>query len=122
MFRPPHPTLKQLFALSLIGLTLSLALLFYLFAHGSEKTILETSERFRDSASREVAARVTDYLNQAPAAVMHFEDQVRYGLVNAEDGNSIESGLLSLLVANDNVFEATFTYGSSMGFDENGNI
>jgi adenylate cyclase len=122
MFRPLQPTLKQLFALSLIGLTLSLALLFYLFAHGSEKTILETSERFRDSASREVAARVTDYLNQAPSAVAHFEDQVRYGLVNAEDGNSIESGLLSLLVANDNVFEATFTYGRSMGFDPNGDI
>ena len=122
MFARLHPTLRQLFALSLAGLTLSLALLFYLFARGSQRTILQTSERFRDSASRDVAKRVTDYLNQAPLAVAHFEEQVRYGLVNPEDGNSIQSGLLSLLLANDNISEATFTHGRSMGFGPNGDI
>ncbi|HZR29993.1 MAG TPA: adenylate/guanylate cyclase domain-containing protein [Terriglobales bacterium] len=122
MFARLHPTLRQLFALSLLGLTLSLALLFYLFARGSQRTILQTSQRFRDSASSEVATRVTDYLNQAPLAVTHFEEQVKYGLVNPQDSNSIESGLLSLLLANDNISEATFTYGRSAGFDEDGNI
>jgi|SRR5579859_70389 len=122
MFAHLHPTLRQLFALSLLGLTLSLALLFYLFANGSQQTILQTSERFRDSASREVATRVTDYLNQAPLAVTHFEEQVKYGLVRPQDGNSIQSGLLSLLLANDNISEATFTHGRSAGFDENGDL
>jgi adenylate cyclase len=122
MLRPLQLTLKQLFALSLAGLTVGLALLFYLFSRGSERTILQTSEGFRDSASREVATRVVNYLNQAPAAVAHFEEQVKYGLVSPENIDSTQSGLLSLLVANDNLSEATFTYGRSTGFDENGDI
>ncbi|MES1260302.1 MAG: adenylate/guanylate cyclase domain-containing protein [Acidobacteriota bacterium] len=117
-----QPTLKQLFAFSLTGLALGLALLFYLFRDGSERTILQSSQRFRDSASREVADRVKDYLSQAPMAVMRFEDQIRYGVVRPPDPDSIEMGLLLVLVCNENISEATFTYGESQGFDKQGHI
>jgi len=62
---------------------------------------LQSAERFRDSASREVIKGVTAYLNEAPVAVARFEEQVRYGLVDPKQPASIQAGLLSLLLANE---------------------
>src|SRR5882672_3287285 len=98
-----RPTLKHVFSLSLLGLLLSLALLFYLVLNGSERTILQSAERFRDSASREVIKGVTTYLNEAPMATARFEKQVQYGLIDPREPESIQASLLSLLLANDNL-------------------
>ncbi len=117
-----RPTLKQVFGFGLLGLILSLALLFSLVLHGSERTILQSAERFRDSASREVIKGVTAYLDEAPLAVARFEEQVRYGLVDPKQPDSIQAGLLSLLLANEIVSEASFTYADKTGFDRDGNI
>ncbi len=107
-----QPTLRDVFALSLLGLLLGLALLFYLALHGSEQTILHSSERYRDLAAGEVAQRVTDYLNEAPLAANHFEREVRFGLIDPMDADSVGRGLFSLLLANQNISEAALTYGS----------
>ncbi len=117
-----RPTLKQVFFLSLVGLALSLAILLSLFVQGSQSTILQSSERFRDSASREVAQRVRTYLGEAPAAESQFEEKVRYGLIDPRDRKAIEDALLSLLLENRNVSETSFTFGKSRGFDGSGNL
>jgi adenylate cyclase len=111
-----RPTVRQVFILSFLGLLLGLTLLFYLVLQGSQKTILQSSERYRDLASREVARRVTDYLDEAPMAVAHFQQEVQYGLVVPGKLDSVEAGLLSLLVANGNLSEATLTYADSRSF------
>jgi adenylate cyclase len=72
-----RPTLRQVFAFSLLALLMGLALLFYQVLNGLERTILQSSERYRDLASREVAQRVTNYLNEAPLAVTEFEQQLK---------------------------------------------
>ncbi len=110
MFSRLRPTLRQVFGLSLIGLLLGLALLFYLVLNGSERTILQSADRYRDLASREVAARVIDYLHEAPMAIDHFEQQVRYDLIQPRNPDSVEEELLSLLLSNENISEATLTY------------
>jgi len=107
---------------SLLGLLLSLALLFYLVLSGSERTVLQSAERFRDTASREVIKGVTAYLNEAPQAVAYFEKQVGYGLIDPRAPDSIQAGLLSLLLANDDLSEASLTYAESKGFGPNGDI
>jgi adenylate cyclase len=117
-----RPTLRQVFGLSLLGLLLGLGLLFYLVLDRSEKIILGSSEQFRDLVSREVGQLVTTYLDEAPRAVTNFEQQIKYGLVDPKKMDSVESGLLSLLLANQNVSEATLTYATSKGFDSDGNI
>jgi adenylate cyclase len=117
-----RPTLRQVFGLSLLGLLLGLALLFYLVLNGSQQSILHSAESYRELASREVGDEVTTYLNEAPMAVTHFEQQVKYGLIDTKNADSIEQGLLSLLLSNDNISEATLTYANSNGFDPNGNI
>jgi adenylate cyclase len=105
-----RPTLRQVFGFSLAGLLAALALLFYLVLNGSERTILHSADTYRDLAGKEVAARVTDYLNEAPMAVDHFERQVRYGLVQPREPGSVEPELVSLLLANENISEATLTF------------
>lgn len=98
-----RPTLRQVFAFSMLALMLGLFLLFYQVLKGWEQTILQSSERYRDLASREVAQRVTTYLNEAPMAVTQFEQQVKYGLIDTQNTDSVEQGLYSLLLANDNI-------------------
>jgi adenylate cyclase len=115
-------TLGKLFAISLLGLALSLAALFYFIFDGTQRTILQSAERFRASASREAGGRVTDYLNEAPQAVAHFEKQLQYRLINVKESASIQAGLLSLLIANENLSEATFTYADGNAKDPTGNI
>jgi len=117
-----RPTLRQVFAFSLLGLLLSLGLLFYLVFNGSEQTILKSSERLRNLASLQVAGRVTDYLTEAPRAVAHFEKQVSYGLVDPGNAKSIQEELLSLLLGNASISETSFTYAASTGFDSKGDI
>jgi adenylate cyclase len=112
---PWRPTLRQLFAVSLVGLLAGLGLLFYLGVSGSESAILSSSDRYRTLASRFIASRVTDYLSQAPAAVAHFQDQAKYGVLNLKNRASVERGLLSLLLTNDNISEATLTYADTIG-------
>ena len=94
-----RPTMTQVFAFSLICLMLGLAFLFYLVVRGSGRTILHSADTDRDLASHEVAARVIEYLGEAPLAVDHFQQQVRYNLIQPRDPDSAESALLSLLLA-----------------------
>ena len=117
-----RPTLRQVFGFSLLGLVLGLALLFYLVSNRSEKTILDSSESYRDLASREVAYRVTTYLDEARMAVRYFEQQVKYSLIDPRKIDSIEQGLLSLLLGNENISEATLTFANSRGADHDGNL
>lgn len=117
-----RPTLKQVFALSLLGLLLGLGLLFYLIFDGSQRTILESSEHLRARTSTDIVNRVSDYLQEAPAAVSDFERQIQYGLVDPGKVESVHNGLMSLLLANRNISEASFTYATSTGNDAEGNI
>jgi adenylate cyclase len=116
MFARLRPTVGKVFGFAFVGLLLGLTLLFYLVLQGSQQTILQSAERYRDLASREVAHRVTDYLDEAPMAVTHFQQQVSYGLIKPGNIASIESGLLSLLIANENLSEATLTYADNRSF------
>jgi adenylate cyclase len=110
-----RPTLRQVFVLAMLGLVLGLGLLFYLGLSGSEKTILNSSDNYRRLASSYITSRVTDYLNQAPMAVGDFERQAQYGVVNFKSRASVQRALLSLLLANENISEATLTYAETIG-------
>jgi hypothetical protein len=111
-----RPTLRRVFVQP-AGLALSLALLFYLVLDGSKRTILQSAERSRDSISREVVLRVTDYLNEAPLAVAHFEKLVVTVSSIQKRPTRYRTGLLSLLLANGHISEASFTFAESTGFD-----
>jgi adenylate cyclase len=122
MFSITRPTLKTIFVISLAGLTAALGLLFYVFYRGSQHTILQSASQLRRAASREAADRVLESLDSAPRAVEKFQRQMHYGITDPRKADSVEAGLLSLLIANERISEASFTYARSTGFDKNGNL
>src|ERR1035438_7630907 len=100
-------TLQRVFAFSLLALLMGLSLLFYQVLKGWEQTLLQSSERYRDLVAGEVAQRVSNYLDEAPRAISQFDQQIKYGLIDTKKIDSVEQGLLSLLMANDRISEAT---------------
>jgi adenylate cyclase len=116
------PTLGQAFTLSLLGLAAVLGLLFYVVFDASRATIIESSERIRDGASREIGERVTRFLERAPGAVRQFQIAIHRGLVDARDPLAIEPALFAPLLANGDIGEITLTYGEKTGFAEDGAI
>ena len=89
------PTLGQVFGLSLLGLAAILALLFYIVFQLSRETIIESSERIRDGASREISERVTSFLSKAPDTAEQFQLELNRGLVDARDPLAVEPALFS---------------------------
>jgi adenylate cyclase len=116
------PTLGQVFALSLLGLVATLALLFAIVFRASRETIVESSERLRDQAAREVGSRVTGFLAEAPARVRQFQSEIASGLVDARDPAALEAALFALLLSDRNLGELSLTYGEMTGFDPGGEI
>jgi adenylate cyclase len=116
----PKLTLNRVFALSLAGLLAGLALLFWLVFTGLQTALLRSAQQSRDRDSAVIAASVTDYLRQAPAAAGNFVSLVRAGLTKPSDPQSLRDGLLDVLIRNKDISEATFTYAKSSGFDARG--
>ena len=114
------PTLGQVFGLSLLGLAAVLALLFYVVFDGSRETIIESSERIRDGASREISERVASFLSKAPRAVQQFQRELNRGLLDPHDPLAIERALFALLLSDQDIDEFTFTYGEKISFAEDG--
>ena len=77
------PTRGGVFGWSIIGLAAVLVLLFYIVFHGSRQTIMESSYRIRDEASREISERVASFLSKAPEAAQQFQLELNRGLVGA---------------------------------------
>src|SRR5581483_4925967 len=94
-------TIQKLFAFSLGALLLCLALLLYQVMRGWEQTLLESSERHSDVVAREVEQRVANYLGEAPLAISQFNQEVKFGIIDEKNSDSIEQGLVSLLLANE---------------------
>jgi adenylate cyclase len=115
-------TLGQVLALSLLGLAATLALLFTIVLNESRAAIIESSERIRDEASREITERVTSLLSKAPDTVSAFQQQIDLGLVDPSNPQAVESALFALLLAKKDVSEMTFTRAEQTGFGEDGGM
>ncbi len=115
-----RPTLGQVFVASLLGLALVLALLFALVFRGLQATIIESSERTRDQASREISERVTNFLNLAPATVREFQTAVSQGVFDPRDPAALQTALFTILVSSPSVSELTLTYGVGNGLRRGG--
>jgi adenylate cyclase len=115
-----RPTLRQVFALSLLGLVLALGGLLWLGFNGSKRTILRSSEQYRALAARFIASGVNNYLKQAPDAVDDFERKARYGLIDFKNTASVQQALLSLLLADENLSEASLTFADTIGPADHG--
>ena len=78
-------TFAQVFALSLVGLIVILALLFHLVSSNSRSTITESSELIREEASKSISERITQFLTEAPNTARQFQREVEQGLDGLKD-------------------------------------
>src|SRR4051812_20694738 len=112
----PRLSLAQLFAVTLIGLVLLLGVLFWLLLAGSRRAILETSTQMRETVSREIADKVSDYLGQADAAVRELSAQVERGVLDPHDLHAVEAALYAQLLAHENLDQITLTFAKGREF------
>ena len=106
--------------LSFLGLAAALVVLFAIVLNETGESIMTSSERVREQASREIGARVTRFLATAPETVKALQEQIKLGLVNSNDPKAVETGLFTLLLAKEQIGEVSFTRADQTGFDENG--
>ncbi len=114
-------TLRRLFLLGLLGLVAGMGGLYGLILSNSEKILLQSANQSQAEVSRTAEKEVRAYLDQAPIAVSQFEKGTAQGLVLLHDFKSLRSGLYALLLADDNLSEVSFTWGTDRGFDAEGN-
>ena len=89
------PTLGQVLAMSLVGLAATLGLLFAFVLNESRATIVESSDRIRDQASREISERVTSFLRKAPDTVGVFQRHIKLGPVDPADPKAVDPRCLN---------------------------
>jgi adenylate cyclase len=111
----PRLTLNRVFAISLAGLLAALALLYVLVFRGLESATLQSASQAREENSKVIGQSVEDYLSQAPDAVESFQALLRIGLVHADNADSLRDALLTTLLRNDDISEATFTFAKITG-------
>lgn len=116
------PTLGQVLVLSFLALAGALGLFFVIVLRETRATIMASSERIREQASREIGERVTVFLGTAPEALAAFQRQLTLNLVNPDDRAGVEAALFALLLAEKNIGEVTFTRADQTGFDAQGGI
>jgi adenylate cyclase len=114
--------LSQVFALSLVGLTALLGLLFYVVVEASRETLMESSERIRDGVGREVSDRVARFLAKAPDVARQVQGSFQRGLINLQEPLGVEAALFAPLLADADIGEVTLTYGRKLAFDSDGEI
>ena len=115
-------TLAQLFSLSLIGLIALLVLLFYLLLHASKDSVIQASNNLRMAASRELAEKVTGYLDQLSQVEDSFQLEVTHEVFNPQDPIALETYLFAALLSNSNLSEISLIYGDKVDYGANGNI
>src|ERR1700722_16852161 len=116
----PRLTLNRVFVLSLAGVLAGMALLFALVFIGLQTALLKSAELTRAENSEIVADSVNDDLGQAPAAVDNFESLLKIGFTKPSAADSLRDGLLTVLLRNDDISEATFTFAKITGSDASG--
>ena len=114
------PTLGQILLLSFLGLAAALGLVFAIVLNETRASIMTSSERVREQASQEIGERVVRFLATAPDTVASFQEQIKLGLIDANNPKVVETALFTLLLAEKQIGEISFTRADQTGFDENG--
>ena len=115
-------TLGQVFALTMAGLALMLALLFTVLLEGSRRSIIQAGDSLRTAAGRRIEDRVNAHFAPAVHALQALEREIRSGAVDPADLRSLEGALYSSVLNSPNLAELTLTRAQRTGFDAEGTM
>lgn len=113
-------TIGQTFLVATLAVAAVLAAGFYAFLARSRTSILEASERQRESTARRVESEVAGSLRAAERALSNLERFVRTRAVAVTDEGTLELLLYAELVSAPHLAEVTFTGATFRGYDAQG--
>ena len=116
-----RPTLNAIFIATLLGLALLLAAIFYLFFRGSRDSILEFTDKLRDNASVQIAARTDRFFRRAEDSLADIERRIKLRAVTLHSPLDIEPVLYAEVLANNDIADVAFVYAQKTGHDAAGN-
>jgi adenylate cyclase len=115
-------TLRQVFALTMIGLAVLLAVLFTVLLEGSRRSIIQAGDSLRTAAGRRIEDRVRAHFAPAVESLQALEREIRSGAVDPADPRSLEGALYSRVLNSSSLAELTLTRARRTGFDAEGAI
>ncbi|HUG53380.1 MAG TPA: hypothetical protein VMR21_07260, partial [Vicinamibacteria bacterium] len=118
----PRLTLGQVFALTMVGLALLLAVLFTVLLEGSRRSVIQAADALRGAAAHRVEDRVLAHLAPAQQAVEALERQIRSSAIDPGDGRSLEAALFSAVLNSPDLAELTLTRARGRGFGPDGTL
>jgi adenylate cyclase len=113
-------TLGQVFALTMAGLALLLALLFTVLLDGSRRSVIQAADSLRTAAARRIEDRVNAHIAPAEQALQALEREIRSGTVDPPSRRSLEAALFSRVLNTPNLAELTLTRARRSGFADDG--
>jgi len=113
-------TLRQVFALTMLGLAGLLAVLFTVLLEGSRRSIIQAGDSLRTAAGRRIEDRVRAHFAPAVESLQALEREIRSGTVDPADPRSLEGALYSRVLNSPNLAELTLTRARRTGFDAEG--
>ena len=117
-----RPTLNLIFGVTVAGLLLMLAVLFYIVYNGSRQAIVQTSDQVRKLASERIAARVENFQSVAEDAIDDIEVQIRMKAVSYQKPEDLEPALYSALLRHPTMNEIAFTFAQKKDVNAKGEV
>lgn len=117
-----RPTLRQLFAATVVALIFGLSALFFLLLTGSQRAIMQNAATLREHAALELAGRVQSHMDKATDVQRDIETQFQSGVLSLNDTTAIEAALFSRLAHYPQLSELTLTYAPPQGRDPEGGM
>jgi len=108
-------TLARAFGLTLGGLVLLLAALFFFLLRGWQDSLTESTVRFSDQQSQRIAELVEAAIYRAGKVLEGLETRIQLGACRVDDPAALESELLAEVLANTDLSEVSFTRAQRSG-------
>ena len=116
MKRLPKLTLVQLFVLTTLAMALAVGATFYGFLESSRRSIVQRSERLRDSEALRIGARLSAELGIAATALDDIEAAMHFGALRVDDEVAVETRLFSELLAHPTISDVSLTHAVLLGY------
>jgi len=113
--RVSRSTLVQLFVLTTLAVALAVGATFYAFLESSRQSIVERSDRLRDSEALRVGARLSEELGVAAKTLDDIETAMRFGALRVEEPALVETRLFSELLSHPMLSDVSLTHAERHG-------
>jgi adenylate cyclase len=111
-----------MFLVATVVVAVVVGVLFVVFLESTRKAIVSRSDDLRDSAARDIGARVASELGVATHAIDELERAVRVGAVDLDDPVAVEAVLFTGLLNHPTLSDLTLVHADRIGYAADGAV